>query len=110
LAKSRFTLNEIGIIDERRRTYLKNYNSKSPWSPFIATIPTDKHTINMKRNLEIVFSSLSIFPYLVVGSLSFIMALVSLPVYITIARMYPLEARTVLAHMVFSNVRASLDM
>ncbi len=52
LAKSKLTLNEIGMIEHKRSTNLKNMSPQFPWNPFKTTIVPAKKSIRMKRILE----------------------------------------------------------
>ena len=80
MAKSKFTLNDIGIIAERRSTKRKKVISAFPTKPERATIPKLRRIMKMNKNLLKRLISISNFPTLVSGAFEFIYALVSIPV------------------------------
>jgi hypothetical protein len=96
------------MIEQSSKMNLKNLINHVPLKPSRAIIPIDTKTMNTNKNFDSLLSSASNLPNLVLGSLAFIFDLVSLPVYTTIPRMYPAEAKTVFYHKVFSRDRGSL--
>ncbi len=66
-AKSRLTLREIGMIEQRRRTNLKNISPQFPWKPFNTTIVPAKKSMRIKRIFERKFISSSTRPIFDLG-------------------------------------------
>ena len=104
MAKSKLTLNDIGIMElnkSRKRNILIKLTSKVPGNPLIATIPTEHKNIKTNNDFDMVFISKSIEPNFGCGSELFFCVRVSLPVYITIP-VALVEAIIVLAQSVCS--------
>lgn len=74
----------------------------------MAIMAKDIPSMNKNKSFDKRLSSRSSLPNLVLGSRAFILDLVSLPVYTTIPRIYPADAKTVFYQRVFSNDSGSI--
>lgn len=94
----------MGMIELNKIKYLVNYTKMNQLKlyPSKTTNKADKNSIIKKSNFDKELTSISNLPILDLGYLEFIAILVSFPEYTTIPKIFP-EAKTVLAHKVFSN-------
>ena len=109
-AKSRFTLIEMGIIEQRSKKYLKKrikFSPEDPEYPFKVRRRVERMTMTTNKILLKKFNSLSRSPNLFPVSLIFNVNLVFLPVYKTISNAFP-EAILTPLQAVFSSPRPKL--
>jgi len=109
-ARSRLTLNEIGMMDESSRIVRNKNMRQSPWNPFRNVITNAKTSKNPNRILDKKLTSISKRQTLDVGDLQFICDRVYAPVNTTRPITKPYDARTVSAHNVFSSVIDSFSL
>lgn len=80
LAISKFTLNDMGIIEDSNNMNLNRFKYHYPLKLSKQTITNDIRKVIIKRSLEMLLSSLSNLPYFVTCILEFIYVRVSTPV------------------------------
>ena len=94
----------MGMMLERRRTYLKKYRGHRTLNYLKIFIIKASISIRTKRTFDKWLISSSNLPILVFGYREFMFALVSLPVNITTPIIEP-AAKTVFAHDVLSRLK-----